>query len=141
MEVTGNRPLIPTDRVVPADVSSPKTADQAEGNLERADSPGPRNITLERQPTLNLSNKDRNDEERTRRLLEDERGAEFADKIATEIKLHYLRSTFATDAEHNSRDQQSAVRFLHGANTESKASIEFHNNPNKLFEEQLIIAL
>jgi hypothetical protein len=113
-----------TDRSALADVSSPQTA-EAEGQLlegyhETLDLLGLGNMKLERRPTSNLSKGDRREEERVRRLQEDEKRAEYADKIAKEIKLYYLRTTFAEDVQHNLRDQRSAVRFLHGTNTQSK---------------------
>ncbi|KAE8356245.1 hypothetical protein BDV28DRAFT_145429 [Aspergillus coremiiformis] len=49
---------------------------------------------------------------------------EWADQIAMQLKLHYLRTTFRFNTEHNakkSRNYTSAERFLYGDNHERKA--------------------
>jgi ankyrin repeat protein len=53
----------------------------------------------------------------TRKRLEEDRvKGEWADKTCQEIKLYYLRSTFQSAARPYPRDQNQALRFLHGAN-------------------------
>jgi hypothetical protein len=92
---------------------------------------------LERRATFNLA-KDRTDEEKARRALEDEKRAEYADAIAKEVKLHYLRSTFA-DSERHLRDQQSASRFLHGCNYENVALCFDHpDSPTNIDKEYFL---
>jgi ankyrin repeat protein len=104
----------------------PPTAEEgkppARGSQLTPDSTGLENPRLETKTTGAVPSGGRKDEESTRRLQEDEKRKEHADKIRQEVKLYYLRTTFRTDPELSRRDQHKAARFLYGANIESTVS-------------------
>lgn len=83
--------------------------------------PGVEDFKLQRRSTAGVSKTGRKGEDTTRLQEEDKRKAEYADVILREVKLYYLRTTLETDSKFASRDQHKAVRFLHGANFNSKS--------------------
>ena len=50
---------------------------------------------------------------------------DLADKIAMELKLHYLRSTFEERANGKERTQENALEFLYGGSRNSRLSVLF----------------